>query len=253
MSRIPFIVGNWKMYKDASAALQLCEQLRSRIRPPGDREIGVAPAFPVLPLVSQRLEGSRIRVGGQNVHPKPEGAFTGEVSAEMLLSVGCSFVIIGHSERRQYFHEEDSLIGEKIGAACRANLDPILCVGESLKERESAVTETVLRRQLEGALASLTHSAVSRIIIAYEPVWAIGTGRTATPETAQQAHRFIRDFFHSRYGIEVATRLRILYGGSVKPDNVDGLMAQPDIDGSLVGGASLNADDFARIVNFIRE
>jgi triosephosphate isomerase len=253
MTRIPFIVGNWKMYKDASEALQLCEQLRSKIRPAGDREVGVAPAFPVLPLVSQRLEGSRIRVGGQNVHPKPQGAFTGEVSAEMLISVGCSFVIIGHSERRQYFHEEDSLLGEKIGAACRVNLDPILCVGESLKERESGITETVLRRQLEGALAFLTPPLVSRIIVAYEPVWAIGTGRTATPETAQQVHRFVREFFHTRYGTEVANRLRILYGGSVKPDNVDDLMAQSDIDGTLVGGSSLNIDDFVRIVNFVRE
>ncbi len=246
------MVGNWKMYKDAAAALKFCDQLRARIRAAGDREIGVAPPFPLLPLVYQKLENSRIRVGAQNVHPQLEGAFTGEVSAEMLASVGCSFVIIGHSERRQYFQESDSFLGAKIQAACRAGLDPIFCVGESLHEREAGSTESVIRRQLDGALASLTHPELLRIIVAYEPVWAIGTGKTATPDAAQGAHQFIREYFRTRYGIEAADRLRILYGGSVKPENVEGLMAQRDIDGALVGGASLKAEDFARIVNYLR-
>ncbi|MBI3939239.1 MAG: triose-phosphate isomerase [Acidobacteria bacterium] len=250
MSRIPFIVGNWKMYKNASSAMELCDQLRTGIRTAGDREVGVAPPLALLPLVQQRLENSRIRVGGQNVHPQAEGAFTGEVSAEMLASVGCSFVIIGHSERRQHFNEGDSFLGAKLLAAFRAQLDPIFCLGETLQERESGATEGVIRRQLDKALASLTPPQASRIIVAYEPVWAIGTGRTATPETAQQVHHLIREYFRGLCGIEGANRLRILYGGSVKPDNVDGLMAQPDIDGTLVGGASLNAADFARIVDY---
>ena len=250
MGRTPFIVGNWKMYKNASSAVELCEQLRSKVRVAGDREVGVAPPFPLLSLVQQKLENSRIRLGGQNLHPQAEGAFTGEVSAEMLLSVGCSFVIIGHSERRQYFSESGNFLGAKILAAFRAKLDPILCVGESLQERESGTTETVVRTQLAAALASLTPPQASRIIIAYEPVWAIGTGRTATPEIAQQVHSSIRQYFREYCGMDCAEHLRILYGGSVKPDNIDGLMAKPDIDGALVGGASLNGSDFARIVDF---
>ncbi|MBI4455830.1 MAG: triose-phosphate isomerase [Acidobacteria bacterium] len=250
MDRIPFIIGNWKMYKDASAAVELCDQLRTTIRVVGDREVGVAPSFAVISLVHQHLGRSRIRVGAQNLHPEPEGAFTGEVSAEILVSVGCTFVIIGHSERRQYFHESDQFLGSKLRAALRANLDPVFCVGETLQERESGSTEAVIRQQLDGALGSLTPSQLSRIVVAYEPVWAIGTGKTATPETAQQVHRFIREYICERCGMQSADRLRILYGGSVKPDNVDALMTQPDIDGALVGGASLKAQDFARIVNY---
>jgi len=238
------------MYKDAAESVQFCEQLAGAIRVAGDREVGVAPPYPVLPLVHQKLRNSRIRVGSQNLHPQKEGAFTGEVSAEMLVSVGCSFAIIGHSERRQYFKESDSFIGEKIQAACRADLDPVFCVGETLQQREAGQTESVIKSQLEGALGSVSHASVQRIIVAYEPVWAIGTGKTATPETAQQVHALVRAFFASRYGTESGERLRILYGGSVKPDNVDALMAQRDIDGALVGGASLNAEHFARIVNY---
>ena len=250
MSRIPIIVGNWKMYKDAAGAVELCDHLRQAIRIVGDREVGVAPPFPLLPLVHQRLDNTRIQLGGQNVHTHREGAYTGEVSAEMLASVGCSFVIVGHSERRQYFRESDDFLGAKIQAAFRANLAPVFCVGESLQQREAASTETVIRQQLDGALAALTPSEASRIIVAYEPVWAIGTGRTATPEVARLVHGSIREYFRARCGRQAADGMRILYGGSVKPDNVDGLMAQPDIDGTLVGGASLNAQDFARIVNY---
>lgn len=250
MGRMPFMVGNWKMYKNAASAAELCDQLRSEIRVAGDREVGVAPPFPLLSLVRQKLENSRIRIGGQNMHTEREGAYTGEVSGEMLVSVGCSFVIIGHSERREYFNESDSFLGAKIQAAFRAKLDPILCVGERLREREAGSTETVVRAQLAGALATLTLPQASRIIIAYEPVWAIGTGKTATPEMAQQVHRSIREYFSEHCGPDNAERLRILYGGSVKPDNVDGLMAQPDIDGALVGGASLDAGHFSRIVGF---
>ena len=238
------------MYKDAASAVALCDQLRDRITASGDREIGVAPPFPMLPLVRQRLDNTRIRVGGQNLHPHREGAFTGEVAAEMLVSVGCSFVIVGHSERRQHFHESDSFLGEKLQAALRANLDPVFCVGETLQEREAGATGSVISGQLRGALACLTPQQASRIIVAYEPVWAIGTGRTATPEMAQQVHRLIRDYFVESCGVDAGGQIRILYGGSVKPDNVDGLMAQPDIDGTLVGGASLKAEDFARIVNY---
>ena len=250
MSRIPFIVGNWKMYKEAPSAVELCRQLRGLVHAAGDREIGVAPPFPLIPLAARALEGSRVRIGAQNLHVQREGAFTGEVSSEMLASVGCDFVIVGHSERRQYFQEADALLGEKTRAALRANLEPLLCVGESLEQRESGKTDAVIRGQLEGALACLTPQEASRIIVAYEPVWAIGTGRTATPEMAQQVHRLIRDILSQYCGVESSERMRILYGGSVKPDNVDGLMAQPDIDGALVGGASLKAEDFARIVNY---
>ena len=250
MGRTPFIVGNWKMYKTAAAAAELCDHLCSGIRVAGDREVGVAPPFPFLSMVRQKLENSRIRIGAQNLHPQSEGAYTGEVSGEMLFSVGCSFVIIGHSERREYFSESDSFLSAKVQAAFRARLDPILCVGERLQEREAGVTETIVRAQLAGALAALTLPQASRIIIAYEPVWAIGTGKTATPEMAQQVHGSIRQYFGERCGQDNADRLRILYGGSVKPDNVDGLMAQPDIDGALVGGASLDAGHFSRIVDF---
>ena len=234
------------MYKDAASAVALCGQLRDRITASGDREIGVAPPFPMLPLVRQRLDNTRIRVGGQNLHPHREGAFTGEVAAEMLVSVGCSFVIVGHSERRHLYGERDVQVAEKFAAAQRVGLVPILCLGETLGEREQGATEEVVGRQLQAVLSVTGVGAFADAVIAYEPVWAIGTGRTAGPEQAQAVHVFIR----ARVGAAdagVAERLALLYGGSVKPANAPVLFAMPDVDGGLIGGASLLAEDFLAI------
>jgi triosephosphate isomerase len=189
-------------------------------------------------------------MAAQNVHGSPEGAFTGEICAGMLVEAGCRGVIIGHSERRQYYNETDESVNRKVKAALEAGLAPIVCIGELLADREAGHTESVLTRQFDGGLAALTAAEFSRILLAYEPVWAIGTGRTATPEMAAEAHRFIRGLAASRFTAEQASAIRILYGGSVKPDNIRGLMAQVEIDGALVGGASLNPQSFAAIVNF---
>jgi triosephosphate isomerase len=198
----------------------------------------------------ESTRGTRISIAAQDMHGEPEGAFTGEVSAQMLVEAGCAAVIIGHSERRQFFGETDERVNHKIKSALAAGLTPILCVGELLAEREGGKTEEVLERQFRGGVASLTGAEFSRMILAYEPCWAIGTGRTATPEMAADAHRFLRQQAGTSFTPERAAGLRILYGGSVKPDNVKGLMAQVEIDGALVGGASLKADAFASIVNF---
>jgi triosephosphate isomerase (TIM) len=213
-------------------------------------DIIIAPAFTALPASVEATKGTSIAIAAQDMHGEPEGAFTGEVSAGMLIEVGCRAVIIGHSERRQYFGETDERANKKVKAALAAGLTPILCVGETLGEREDKRMEEVLGRQFRGGVAALTGAEFSRIILAYEPVWAIGTGRTATPEIAADAHRFLRQQAGDRFTPESASGLRILYGGSVKPDNVKALMAQADIDGALVGGASLNAETFASIVNF---
>ena len=201
-------------------------------------------------MAAEAARGTAIAIAAQNLHGRPEGAFTGEVSARMLVEAGCRAVIIGHSERRQYFSETDETVHRKTKAALEAGLTPIVCVGEILSERESNQTEAVLERQFEGGLAALTPAEFSRILLAYEPVWAIGTGQTATPEMAAQAHRFLRELAAARFSFEEASALRILYGGSVKPDNIKGLMAQAEIDGALVGGASLDPKSFASIVNF---
>ena len=213
-------------------------------------DIIVAPPFTALSVAVEAARGTPISIAAQNLHWEAEGAFTGEVSAAMLVEVGCRAVIIAHSERRQFFGETDERANKKVKAALAAGLTPILCVGETLAEREGGKTEEVLERQFRGGVAALTGAEFSRIILAYEPVWAIGTGRTATPEMAVEAHRFLRQQAAASFSPDRAAGLRILYGGSVKPDNIKGLMAQVEIDGALVGGASLNAEAFASIVNF---
>jgi triosephosphate isomerase (TIM) len=250
MARQYVMAGNWKMFKTRSEAQSMVLELRQLAQGSEEVEVVVCPPFTALPAVSQVLEGTKIRLGAQNVHWEDEGAFTGEISAGMLLDCACKYVIIGHSERRQYFHETDEVINRKLKKVLGTELRPILCVGEMLEEREAGRVEEVVLGQLEGDLAGLTAESVSRIIIAYEPVWAIGTGRTATPEIAQEVHSMIRRWLAGRYGEELAAGIRILYGGSVKPDNTADLMAQADIDGALVGGASLTAGSFAKIVKF---
>jgi len=215
-------------------------------------EIVIAPPFPSLAAAAEAVQGSRIRISAQNMHWESEGAYTGEVSAGMLLAAGCSDVIIGHSERRQYFGETDQTVNQRVKAALAANLRPIVCVGERLEEREANQTKDVLLHQIDGALASLTEESASPIIVAYEPVWAIGTGRTATPEIAAEAHQILRDRVHENLGAQTAENLRILYGGSVKPANIQGLMACPGIDGALVGGASLDPESMAAIIHYQR-
>jgi len=246
--RTPVIAGNWKLFKNSVEASELVRSLIPLVTDTKDVEIVIAPVFTVLDRVRSALSGSRIKLSAQNCHWEEEGAFTGEVSPKMLLDAGCSHVIIGHSERRQYFGETDETVNKKTKAAIESGLTAIVCVGETLKEREDGIMNDVIKRQVTKGLNGLT--AFQNIIIAYEPVWAIGTGKTATDEQAQDAHRFIRQVLLESFGSNQAESTRILYGGSVKPDNVKGLMTQPDIDGALVGGASLKADSFASIVNF---
>jgi triosephosphate isomerase (TIM) len=249
--RKPVIAGNWKMYKSISESVDTVLALKPLVANANHCEVIVAPVFTALKILADRLEGSNIHVAAQNCSTeKEEGAHTGEIAAFMLRDAGARYVIVGHSERRQLYFETDSMIQRKCEAALAANLMVILCVGESLEQREQGTAENVVSGQLNGGLGGLTASDLDRIIIAYEPVWAIGTGRTATPEQAQEMHAFIRRVFADRYSKQAADAVRILYGGSVKPDNIAGLMSQKDIDGALVGGASLKADSFAQIVNY---
>jgi triosephosphate isomerase len=215
-------------------------------------DIIIAPPYTSLAVAAEECKACNIAIAAQNVHGVPEGAYTGEVSAQMLLEVGCSAVIVGHSERRQYYNDTDDAVNHKTKAALGLGLTPIVCVGETLDQREKNQTEEVLTRQFDGGLGSLTPEQFSRILIAYEPVWAIGTGKTSTPEMASVSHACIRGLALKHFGGELAAALRILYGGSVKPDNIGGLMAQEQIDGALVGGASLDAKSFAAIVNYPR-
>ncbi len=241
------------MYKTVSQSVETVLALKPLVANANHCEIVVAPVFTSLKTVADRLEGSNIRVAAQNCSTeRTEGAHTGEVAAFMIRDVGATFVIVGHSERRQLYCETDSIVNKKVHAALASQLIPILCVGETLDQRERGIAENVVGGQLSGGLAGLTASDLNRIIVAYEPVWAIGTGRTATPEQAQEMHAFIRRVFADRHSKAAAEQLRILYGGSVKPDNIVGLMAQEDIDGALVGGASLSAESFAQIVNYER-
>ena len=244
------IAGNWKMYKTQAEARAFIAALAPLVASSNHCDIVVAPPFTALTAAIEAVRGTPIAISAQDLHWEKEGAFTGEVSAGMLVEAGCRYVLIGHSERRQFFGETDTSVSKKILAALGSGLIPIVCVGETLQERESGEMQTVLRRQFTSGFAALTPDQFSRILIAYEPVWAIGTGRTATPELAVEAHRFLRGFAADAFSSELASRLRILYGGSVKPDNVKGLMAQEEIDGALVGGASLEAKSFAAIVNF---
>ena len=248
--RTPVIAGNWKLYKTTGEALELINHLMPLVKEVKEVEIIVAPVFTVLGAVARAVAGTNIRVAGQDCFWEEEGAYTGEVSPRMLQDAGCSHVIIGHSERRQYFGDTDETVNRKIRAALQQDLTAIFCIGETLEERENDKTFVVLKKQISGGLAGITKNQLIRIIIAYEPVWAIGTGRTATDIQAQEAHSFIRDFLAGLIDEETAESVRILYGGSVKPENIGGLMNQPDIDGALVGGASLKHESFAAIVKF---
>jgi triosephosphate isomerase len=251
MKRTPVIAGNWKMHGTRGEAQALVSALIPLILDAGDREIIVAPPFTALEVVGHVIYGTPIQLAAQNLHWEPKGAFTGEVSAAMLRDVGCSAVIIGHSERRTYFGETDDAVNRKVRTAIDTGLVPIVCVGETLAERERGETAAVVERQVRAAWHGIDADGVARCLAAYEPVWAIGTGRTATPEQAEEVHRQIRRLIAELASTEVAGGLRLLYGGSVKPDNIDALMAQEDVDGALVGGASLQAEDFARIVKFL--
>ena len=250
MGRIPVIAGNWKMNKTVGEAVDLVRQLKTLIEKVDGVEVIVAPPFTALHAVREESKGSLIRLAAQNLYWEEKGAFTGEVSASMIREVGCEFVIIGHSERRQLFGETDESVNRRIRAALGQGLKPIFCIGETLKEREDEKTFPVIETQVKGGLKDLGEKEVLTIAVAYEPVWAIGTGKTATPQQAQEVHRFIRETLEKRYSKDVAEKIRIQYGGSVTPENIKGLMDQQDIDGALVGGASLKADSFARIVRF---
>lgn len=246
--RIPFIAGNWKMNLLRDSGLALVRELIDQL-PQSDRvEVAVCPPSVYLAEIGQALQGSRIGLGAQNMHHEKEGAFTGEVSGSMLRDVGCRYVILGHSERRQFFGETDESVNQKVLAALGVGLTPIVCVGETLQEREAGQTERIIDSQCRGSLAKLTPQQAEKLVIAYEPVWAIGTGKTATPDQAEQVHAHIRRLLVEHFGQATAEGLRIQYGGSVKADNAAELLRQPNIDGALVGGASLKADGFAAIV-----
>ena len=244
------IAGNWKMYKTRKQAQAFMEAFVPKVAGVTHCEVILAPPFTALPAVVDMAQGTRIGVAAQNMHWEKEGAFTGEISAEMILDLGCRSVIIGHSERRQYFGETDKTVELKVKAALVAGLSPIVCIGETLPERQSGDMESVLKQQISRGLSALTVEEFSRILVAYEPVWAIGTGQTATPAIAAAAHRFIRQQVSEQFTAESAGQLRILYGGSVKPENIRALMAEDDIDGALVGGASLDPQSFASIVKY---
>lgn len=251
--RKPVIAGNWKMFKLVSAAVETALALKPLVANANHCEVIVAPPYTALKSVADRVEGSNIKVAAQDISTETKhGAHTGEVCGDMLKDVGASHVIIGHSERRAMYGDTDASVNRKLRASLHFGLTPILCIGETLDERDANQAENVVGAQLAGSLAELTASDLIRIILAYEPVWAIGTGRTATPTQAQQMHAFIRQWLTEKFGVEAANAIRILYGGSVKPDNIAELMREADIDGALVGGASLEADSFARIVNYDR-
>ena len=250
--RRPIIVGNWKMHKTTAEAVALVNALRSSVAHVHDVDIGVAPPYTALTAVAEALRDSTLFVAAQNMHWEPQGAFTGEISAAMLRHVGCTRVIVGHSERRQYFAETDATVNRKLRAALNAQLDPILCIGETLDQREGNATLDVLAQQIRHGLSDIAAEGIARVVIAYEPIWAIGTGKTATPGQAQEVHAFIRGILQELYGAALANDVRIQYGGSVNAGNIHALMTQPDVDGALVGGASLEAASFAQIVSFQR-
>ena len=250
--RTPLIAGNWKMYKTIAEAVELVEALLKGVEVgyTDDRQVLICPPFTALYPLAPLLADSPIALGAQNMYPADQGAFTGEISPVMLQDIGCQFVILGHSERRQIINEDDAFISQKVTSALQHGLTPVLCVGETKPQRDAGDAEAVTLGQLRAGLGGLAAEQVRDVVIAYEPVWAIGTGVTATPADAQAMHAAIRGALASHYGQTTADAVRILYGGSVKADNVDILMAQPDIDGALVGGASLQAESFLRIVNF---
>ncbi len=246
--RTPLIAGNWKLHKTSAETKELIKGIIEKTGDVSGVDIVVAPSFTSLPAASEAVSGSSISLAAQNVFWEEKGAFTGEISAAMLTDAGCRYVIIGHSERRQFFGETNETVNKKINAAIAQRLKPIVCVGETLDEREADKTTSVIETQLKGGFEGIGKDSFAVISIAYEPIWAIGTGKTATNEQAQEVHAFIRGWLKSNYGNETAEKTRILYGGSVKPSNAAELMSQPDVDGALVGGASLNAQDFSDII-----
>ena len=249
MARKVFIAGNWKMNKTAAEAKALCEALKESLAPlAGKVEVAVCPTFTSLATAVEVLKGSNVKVGAQNIHWAENGAFTGEISGAMLKEIGVEYVIIGHSERRQYFGETDETVNKRMQAALANGLKPILCIGETLEEREGNKTEAVLEQQIKGAFADICECKMDQITIAYEPVWAIGTGKTATPEMAEETHAFIRKTIAALYNEAIADAMVIQYGGSMKPENAQALVAQADIDGGLIGGAALKADSFTALV-----
>ncbi|PLX98324.1 MAG: triose-phosphate isomerase [Desulfuromonas sp.] len=246
--RTPLIAGNWKLNKTLPESVELVGALKTAVKDVENVEILVAPPFTAISMLATKLAGSNIKLGAQNCWYEESGAFTGEVSPTLLKDAGCDYIIVGHSERRQLFGESNEIINKKVKAVLAADISCILCIGETLEQRESDQMFDILTAQVKEGLAGVTD--MQRIVIAYEPVWAIGTGKTATSEQAQEVHSFVRGLVQGLYDPETAAATRILYGGSVKPDNVDELMSMDDVDGALVGGASLKADDFARIVKF---
>ena len=243
-----FVAGNWKMNTHAQEAERLASALVRSIGGIEEVDLAVCPPFPYLSVVGRLLGASRIRLGAQNMYDQPNGAYTGEVSGAMLCDVGCALVVLGHSERRHVLGESDETVCKKVHAALDAGLAPIVCVGETLDQREAGKTQDVVRTQLAGSLAGLSDEQARGVVLAYEPVWAIGTGKTATPAMAEEVHQFVRERLASQYGRETAEAVQVQYGGSVKPDNAHGLLSEPNIDGALVGGASLKADSFTAIV-----
>ena len=246
----PFIAGNWKMYKTIAEAVDFARSLRTMVPRCADRDVLVAPPFTALSAVAAVLKGTGIHVAAQNLHESPQGAFTGEVSAPMIAEAGGDYAIVGHSERRTLFREDDALVGRKIEAALGCGLKVIFCIGETLREREEGLTSVVVERQIKEGLKALRIDDIRHLVIAYEPVWAIGTGKTATPGQAEEVHASIRALLDSLYGEVAAVSLRILYGGSVKPDNMAELMMENNVDGALIGGASLEFDSFIRMVMY---
>lgn len=251
MAKTPLFAGNWKMHKTEEEARRLAAEVRAGLAAAAGGEVLLCPPFTALAAVREVLAGSSLKLGAQNAFYEPQGAFTGEVSAPMLAAAGCQYVICGHSERRQYFGETDEIVNRKVLAVLGAGLHPILCVGETLAEREAGEGwKDVVRRQVTGGVAGVGQDQASLLTVAYEPVWAIGTGKTATPEQAAEAHAVIRERLEALYGADVASGARILYGGSVKPGNIADLMGQPGVDGALVGGASLKAEEFIAIAGW---
>ncbi|MFT7617725.1 MAG: triosephosphate isomerase [Planctomycetota bacterium] len=248
--RKPFLAGNWKMNLDLRQAKSLAEEIREAVSGVTDRDIALFPTFVSVAQLAESMDGTNVKIGGQNIYFEADGAFTGEISASILRSTGATHVILGHSERRHVLGEDDATVNRKMKAALQAGLHPILCVGETLDEREAGTTTAVITTQVREGLAGIKTDDMASCTIAYEPVWAIGTGKTATPEMAQEVHAHIRSVVCDLFDRAVAEDIRIQYGGSVKPNNVDELMSMADIDGALVGGASMNAESFARIVKF---
>lgn len=248
MSRKYFIAGNWKMNKTAAEATALIKAINEKVGSQTKVDVAVCPPFTALDAASKALAGSTVKLGAQNIYFEKSGAYTGEIAADMLKEFGCTYVILGHSERREYFKECNCLINKKVKAVLANGMNPILCVGEKLEEREAGKTLDIVSEQTVKGLEGLTAAEAEKVVIAYEPVWAIGTGKTATPEMAQEVHAAIRKILADTFGAEVAEKMQILYGGSMKPENADALLAEKDIDGGLIGGAALKADSFVALI-----